>query len=511
MTIKSSKFFPIALIAWIFVLVSCFPLVALGAAAPVQHQLSQEELANLVKPAVVRIINQVKGNISIQPFDIDLNTLQAIPPTGTAASQPPIQKSLDEVLTGSGFVVSSDGYIITNSHVISSTQSADKLLADTWAAVLQAKIATLGKPQSANVQADLQNRMQSLSQSQSNDLEGQILDSLKKFSKIDATATITVLNPASTADNLSEQVSGGFPAEIVAYNSNYALDQKDIGLIKIDRQNLPVLPLTTSSGLVSGAKMYIFSFPATATFNRQDWLEGSFTQGVISAIKDSDSKDFKIFETDAKISAGSSGSPLINSLGQVVGIVTYESNATDSNNSGDNFAFALPAELASQVLADHHVTNSATIYEQPFIQILNFIDQHSCQLANAQLLKLKIMDPDFAANLNVQQYQDKVSQLEQSGGCLDNNVDIFKSELSHIPIWVWPAAVAAILLAVLLVSVLRRQSREIAMEEQELHIDEEKIAQLEKEIHPTSAVPIPTPAAQPPPANNQTPPTNPSA
>lgn len=92
--------------------------------------------------------------------------------------------------------------------------------------------------------------------------------------------------------------------------------ETDVALIKIEGQNLPVLPLGDSDKVEVGDWVAAIGSP----FN----FPHTFTIGIISAkgrrLGVSKYDDF--FQTDASINSGNSGGPLINMKGEVIGINT---------------------------------------------------------------------------------------------------------------------------------------------------------------------------------------------
>ena len=80
-------------------------------------------------------------------------------------------------------------------------------------------------------------------------------------------------------------------------------------------------------------------------------LDGSpsISRGVVSALGRSTSSLEGVLQTDAAISSGSSGGPLIDETGTVVGIAT-EALVGDENVSVEDIAFAIPSERVTDVL-----------------------------------------------------------------------------------------------------------------------------------------------------------------
>jgi len=64
-------------------------------------------------------------------------------------------------------------------------------------------------------------------------------------------------------------------------------------------------------------------------------LEGTFSEGIVSAIRELPSR--KIIQITAPISSGSSGGPILNGSGQVIGV------AVATILDGQNLNFAIPS------------------------------------------------------------------------------------------------------------------------------------------------------------------------
>ena len=172
----------------------------------------------------------------------------------------PRQRKFKQQAAGSGFIISSDGYILTNNHVV---QDADN---------------------------------------------------------------ITV----RMADKQE------FKARIIGTDP-----QSDVALIKIDGENLPVLPLGDSDRLEVGEWVIAIGSPFE--------LSQTVTVGVVSAKGRSGIglNDYENFiQTDAAINPGNSGGPLLNIYGEAIGINT----AIFSRSGGYmGIGFAIPINMAKAI------------------------------------------------------------------------------------------------------------------------------------------------------------------
>lgn len=106
----------------------------------------------------------------------------------------------------------------------------------------------------------------------------------------------------------------------------------DLAVLRFDSLTGPGLPLATGLPQV-GETVYAIGSPKG--------LEGTFTQGIVSAIRREDG----LIQTQVPISPGSSGGPLLNARGEVVGV------AVSTNPDGQNLNFVIPISRVRQMLA----------------------------------------------------------------------------------------------------------------------------------------------------------------
>lgn len=109
----------------------------------------------------------------------------------------------------------------------------------------------------------------------------------------------------------------------------------DIALLKIDPPTpaIRALPLDKTSPQ-EGESVVVIGNPLG--------LEGSVTNGIVSAVRDIPTFG-RIIQITAAISSGSSGSPVVNMQGQVIGIATLQVTGGQSVN------FAIPSERISKL------------------------------------------------------------------------------------------------------------------------------------------------------------------
>lgn len=141
-----------------------------------------------------------------------------------------------------------------------------------------------------------------------------------------------------------------YDAELVA--SDYI---SDIALLKITAEgSLPYVALGNSDDLIIGEWAIAFGNP----FGLFDMGQPSVSQGIISATdrdfgKQNDNRVYKdMIQTDAAINSGNSGGPLINSIGEVIGINTFIFSGSDRTGTSIGLGFAIPINRTKKIIRE---------------------------------------------------------------------------------------------------------------------------------------------------------------
>ncbi len=460
----------------------------------VPKNISQEDVVALTKPGVVRIVERVKGHAVVPNFNISLKTLSFTP---MSESPNKLDVPFDTYIEGSGFVVNSDGYIMTNSHVVSRQTIKEVVAAQVMALVANAAVQEISRnPKDVSPEVLEKYKDQESLKKIVKGMGDQARDYIATNSQFTIDKNIVVLDPKSPQEELKDLFQSGFPAKMISVNDDFSKDDKDVALIKIDQTNLPTLKIGTSDGLTQGNKVSIFGFPASAEFNQKNLLESTLTQGVLSAIKDSQKKDFKIFQTDAKVSHGSSGGPMVNDKGEVVGLVTFQADNSD-RQEGDNFAFALPASVliasAQQfALPDANMPSSinTSSYPRHYLAGLSYKEQRHCKDAVDEFELAAKSNNSFGTRTYVQSHIDQCKAMMAEGRSVDTRWDEKKEAFSSMPTstrWFIAGGVFAVIVLIVIIVVLLKKMRK---EEDAMHHLEERITNEEATHQSDSSQPI---------------------
>ena len=127
----------------------------------------------------------------------------------------------------------------------------------------------------------------------------------------------------------------------------------DVALLKVEGSNFPFLAFSNSDDIIIGEWSIAFGNPFGLFDNN---AKPTVTVGVVSNSGVSFKQDNRVYknmiQTDAAISSGNSGGPLLNARGEVIGMNTVIfSTATSNSGSGSiGIGFAVPINRVKRIL-----------------------------------------------------------------------------------------------------------------------------------------------------------------
>lgn len=137
---------------------------------------------------------------------------------------------------------------------------------------------------------------------------------------------------------IAKAENGGlFPiTRVVATDS-----RNDLALLQLEAKDLPFLTLAPDGSAEAGTRIAVIGSPLG--------LEGTLTEGIVSARRNLPKEKRDVLQISAPISQGSSGSPVLDSQGRVVGVASF------LIQDGQSLNFASPSEKLRRLLGQ---TNS---------------------------------------------------------------------------------------------------------------------------------------------------------
>lgn len=159
----------------------------------------------------------------------------------------------------------------------------------------------------------------------------------------------------ATNFHVVEKSTGGY-AKVVGQKKKHNISgivginqDVDLVLLSVAGVKTPSLPLGNSGQVQVGDEIYAVGNPLG--------LEGTFSKGIVSSIRSIGSET--IFQLTAPISPGSSGGPILDTQGKVIGI------AVATFEGGQNLNFAIPVYFLNLLLSNTTPVKPLSIIAKP--------------------------------------------------------------------------------------------------------------------------------------------------
>lgn len=335
-----------------------------------------ERLAMYSKPAVVRIVDGVAGQIRFEPPGYQAQTY-----------------NVSSVALGSGFFLSSNGYIATNAHVVSTTRDGEEKAKQAlfWQMVQQIGQQLGRDPRTLNHTFIDQHST---------------LLSFQKFHH--------VIIPDGSS----------YPFEIKQYGAptGESTDQgKDVAIVKIEVKNAPILKVGDSDRVQLQDHVTVIGYPGAAdTFqsgmlSQKSAFEASITDGKISARKTA-SSGAPILQTNASATHGNSGGPVLNDANEVIGLLTFRGDTVNGQEIS-GFAFVVPSNTVMEYVKAAGANNTEGPTDTLFREGLDYYwnDQYSSAIPKFEEVKRLFPQHSEVDGLVQSSQQAKAEGREKSG------------------------------------------------------------------------------------------------
>jgi len=241
---------------------------------------------------------------------------------------------------GSGYFVDSDGYIITNAHVVAPSENGENGCKQRLFENLVRKLT--GESDLSNVSSTRKDNIEQRS-------------TLKDFVYVH---DVVLPNGESLKFDIKEL---GTP---------FGGGGKDAAVIKIEVTNAPILKLAgTSDAPQNTDPVVVIGYPnkadVSSALSTKSILEASVLQGEVANTGKTLQDNAPVLQINATVSGGSSGSPVLNEKGEVIGMITFGGSDIDEETS---FPFAIPTstimEYIRQSGASNEINSTGLLYRE---------------------------------------------------------------------------------------------------------------------------------------------------
>ncbi|TAL43000.1 MAG: serine protease [Chitinophagaceae bacterium] len=398
-------------------LLGCITLLFLQ--APVQAQLSAAQNYARNRPGVVMVKTTFTATVYLKQVVIDnklfnalLDSINLLENLGTRLNA---EEKLDIVLkefsnrptvffkntadyrrhtqtittSGTGFFITDDGYLVTNSHVVDEEANYihRKFILSAFRQVTESNIKALEAAWVVTFSDQQKELLYNTFAKVYSSIQSILLENQQK--------NIYVLY---ASDTLNRQ-SAARTAIATLVKKGQSMPGKDVAILKIEVSKLlPTLQVAGISLPRIGDRIYVYGYPDPVTRNEylsaESVLEPSLTAGIVSGIRKT-VNGWNVVQMDAEINHGNSGGPVCNEDGDVIGIATFGSIESGSGTLAAGMNFSLPVNILKEFLDSLKIVPVQGRASLLFNKAMDDYDNEEYKDAVKKLNRLQKLNPLF--------------------------------------------------------------------------------------------------------------------
>jgi serine protease Do len=278
-----------------------------------------------------------------QKLDIVLKEINNHPNRFFKASLDYIKEPEEITSSGTGFLISADGYVATNCHLIDRDNAfiRRQFFLSAFQQITEANISALENAWATRFSEQQKSILYNTYASVYARLFSLALYDLKKEIYIE----YSVDNDKGITSSIKKS------AQVII--KGQPMPGKDIAVLKMDGDStLPTLKIAQDELPKVGEQLFVYGFPGPVTNNNyvatESAIEPTLTTGIVSALKKSVA-GWPLIQMDANINKGSSGGPVCDEKGEVVGLTTFGS-IENSGGLAAGLNFAIPVSILEEYL-----------------------------------------------------------------------------------------------------------------------------------------------------------------
>ena len=323
-----------------------------------------------------------------QKLDIVLREMNNNPTHFFKTTYDYIKQSEEITATGTGFFITGDGYVATNSHLIDrdNTFIRRHFILSAFQQITDANISALENSWATKFTEQQRSLLYNTYSSVYSRLFSMVLNDLKKTVYVEYRKDIDGKEPVTETKAASVIIKGS------------PMPGKDLAILKIEADsNLPTLKVADGRLPQVGEQLFVYGYPAPVTNNEfvsvESAIEPTLTTGIVSAIKKS-VNGWPVIQTDANINHGSSGGPVCNNLGEVVGVTTFGSIEINGGLAA-GLNFAIPVTILQEFLDSVDIKPFASRASALFAEGMSLYEKEYYGLALRRFKTVKELNGNY--------------------------------------------------------------------------------------------------------------------
>ncbi len=298
-----------------------------------------------------------------------------------------ISKQLNTTMVGSGFIVTPDGYVITNAHVVDENDE------DTKQGFVQQAFQAIMDEDVKSLEGAMKRKLSPEEAKALNDANSWYFSQTLEVGKIQKEFSI-VFGISGAKGKIVPKV---IPAKLITKGN--PIPGKDVAILKLEgKHTYPTIRMGNDKDMRVGDQVYVLGYPAVATFHplisQESISEASLTRGLVSAKKNM--KDgWEVLQTDASITHGNSGGPVMNEYGEVIGLATFGSIDYQRQAEVQGMNFIVPSTIVEEYIEKARIDPEMSEISLTYEEAMDLFDESRYKKALEKFDEVKEMNPSF--------------------------------------------------------------------------------------------------------------------
>lgn len=298
-----------------------------------------------------------------------------------------LSKELNTTMMGSGFIVTPDGYVITNAHVVDENDETTKKN------FAQQAFQQILDEDAADIEKTMGRKLTEEEAKALTDANSWYFTQTMQVGNIKKEFSVVM---GISGDN-GKIIPMTIPANLITQGA--AIPGKDVAILKLTKKHTyPTIRMGNDKEMRVGDQVYVLGYPAVATFHplisEESVSEASLTRGLVSAKKNM--KDgWEVLQIDAAITHGNSGGPVMNEYGEVIGLATFGSIDYQRQAEVQGMNFIVPSTIVDEFINEAKVKPAMSDISLVYEEALALYDASRYKKALEKFDEVKGMNASF--------------------------------------------------------------------------------------------------------------------
>lgn len=298
-----------------------------------------------------------------------------------------VSKDLNTTMVGSGFIVTPDGYVITNAHVVDENDE------ETRKGFAQQAFQEIMEQDAAEVEETMGRKLTEDEATALMDANSWYFSQSMQVGNIEKEFVVVV--GITGKEGKIEPMN--VPAKLVTMGA--PIPGKDVAILHMtEKHTYPTIRVGDDQEMRVGDQLYVLGYPAVATFHplisEESISEASLTRGLVSAKKNMKG-GWEVLQTDASITHGNSGGPVMNENGEVIGLATFGSIDAQRGQEVQGMNFVVPVTIVKEFIEKAKIDPSMSDISLAYEGAMDLFDKERYKKALVKFKEVKEMNPSF--------------------------------------------------------------------------------------------------------------------